>query len=240
MGIGDDGAVLRAGAATDWVVTTDAFIDGVHFLGEAHPADSVGYKALARATSDILAAGESHPPLLFSDAGDPRGPNRRLAKTASFEGCVARLPAGSGLGLAGGDTTRSKFVAVTVTVIGEVSPQGRQSCDQGAEPGGRRVCEWTARCGGTRLAAGAGWARRRPQPAPLASAALLPPDSGRAGALAGEEPSRVRHDGCFRRPFDRHGKALSGESGRRAARRRADTSGRDAGADRTQAKGARR
>jgi thiamine-monophosphate kinase len=131
VGIGDDGAVLRAGAATDWVVTTDAFIDGVHFLGEAHPADSVGYKALARATSDILAMG-GVPHFFFLTLAIPGG--RTGAWLNGFLRGMRRAARELGLGLAGGDTTRSKFVAVTVTVIGEVG-RGKAVLRSGAEPG---------------------------------------------------------------------------------------------------------
>src|SRR5689334_6485129 len=56
LGIGHDAALIRAGGR-DWVVTCDQFLEGVHFLADKHPADSVGYKALARATSDIVAMG---------------------------------------------------------------------------------------------------------------------------------------------------------------------------------------
>ena len=56
-GIGDDAAVLRPKGGAEWVVTTDAFLENVHFLRKIHPAKAVGYKALARATSDIAAMG---------------------------------------------------------------------------------------------------------------------------------------------------------------------------------------
>src|ERR1700730_3004235 len=56
-GIGDDAAVLRSGAGTEWVVTTDAFLENVHFLRQVHPPKAVGYKALGRATSDLAAMG---------------------------------------------------------------------------------------------------------------------------------------------------------------------------------------
>src|SRR5581483_4356712 len=57
LGIGDDAALLRSGRKIDWVVTCDAFLEEVHFLPNTTPADSVGYKSLARATSDIAAMG---------------------------------------------------------------------------------------------------------------------------------------------------------------------------------------
>ncbi len=57
VGIGDDAAVLRPRAGTEWVVTTDSFLENVHFLRKIHPPRVVGYKALARATSDVAAMG---------------------------------------------------------------------------------------------------------------------------------------------------------------------------------------
>src|SRR5271169_5870139 len=56
-GVGDDAAVVRAGRGLEWVVSSDALIEGVHFVAETQPAESVGYKALARATSDLGAMG---------------------------------------------------------------------------------------------------------------------------------------------------------------------------------------
>ncbi len=57
VGIGDDAAILRPSVGTEWAVTTDAFLETVHFLRKTHPAEVVGYKSLARATSDIAAMG---------------------------------------------------------------------------------------------------------------------------------------------------------------------------------------
>ena len=46
IGIGHDAAVIRP-RGRDWVVTCDQFLEGVHFLADNIPPDSVGYKALA-------------------------------------------------------------------------------------------------------------------------------------------------------------------------------------------------
>ena len=62
-GIGDDAAVIRPSPRTEWVITTDAFLEDVHFLRRVHPPKAVGYKALTRATSDIAAMGAR--PLYF-------------------------------------------------------------------------------------------------------------------------------------------------------------------------------
>jgi thiamine-monophosphate kinase len=57
LGIGDDAAILAPTSRGEWVLTCDAFLEGVHFLAKTHPPDSVGYKSLARATSDLAAMG---------------------------------------------------------------------------------------------------------------------------------------------------------------------------------------
>lgn len=57
LGIGDDAAILAPSGRSEWVLTCDAFLEGVHFLAKTHPPDSVGYKSLARATSDLAAMG---------------------------------------------------------------------------------------------------------------------------------------------------------------------------------------
>ena len=56
-GVGDDAAIVRPARRVEWVITTDAFIENVHFLRRVHPPKMVGYKALARATSDLAAMG---------------------------------------------------------------------------------------------------------------------------------------------------------------------------------------
>src|SRR5579871_5588539 len=63
IGIGDDAAVVRPVPGKEWVFTSDQFIEGVHFLANLQPPDAVGYKALARAASDVGAMGAK--PLLF-------------------------------------------------------------------------------------------------------------------------------------------------------------------------------
>jgi thiamine-monophosphate kinase len=116
LGVGDDAAILEPRAASDWILTCDAFIEGVHFLRELHPAESVGYKSLARATSDIAAMG-----------GAPRAFLLTLALPEALSGhWLDQLLAGMkrasrslGVKLIGGDTTKSPEVFVSITVLGE-------------------------------------------------------------------------------------------------------------------------
>jgi thiamine-monophosphate kinase len=131
VGMGDDAAVLSTGGKTDWVVTTDQFIEGVHFLRKAHPPKMVGYKALARATSDIAAMG-ARPLCFFLTLGLPASCTGKWFDDflAGMSGAARRF----GLMLAGGDTTKYPSVVISLTVMGEV-PRGRAILRGGARPG---------------------------------------------------------------------------------------------------------
>ena len=131
VGIGDDAAVMHPRGRTEWVLTTDAFLENVHFLLRAHSAEDVGYKALARATSDLAAMG-ARPLYFLLNLALP------LSCTAKWfdrflEG-MSRAARSFGLVLAGGDTTKSPLAAINITVIGEVTP-GRAVLRSGARPG---------------------------------------------------------------------------------------------------------
>jgi thiamine-monophosphate kinase len=131
LGIGDDATILSPRAGSDWILTCDAFIEGVHFLRDLHPADSVGYKSLARAASDIAAMG-----------GLPRAFLLTLALSESLAGRwldhflagMRRAARVLGVQLIGGDTTKSPQVFISITVLGE-APRGRAVLRSGARPG---------------------------------------------------------------------------------------------------------
>jgi thiamine-monophosphate kinase len=119
IGIGDDAAVLEPPPrGAEWVLTCDAFLENVHFLAAAHPPEAVGYKALARAASDIAAL-----------------PAHRVGDWLDgFLRGMARAARRFGLVLAGGDTAKHPTVAINITVIGE-APHGRAVLRSGARPG---------------------------------------------------------------------------------------------------------
>lgn len=131
VGIGDDAAVLRPDADKEWVITTDAFLENVHFLRKIHPPKAVGHKALARATSDIAAMG-ARARYFFLTMGLPD------ACTGSwlndFLDGMARAARRFGLILAGGDTTKYPSVVASLTVMGEVD-RGMAILRAGASPG---------------------------------------------------------------------------------------------------------
>jgi thiamine-monophosphate kinase len=129
LGIGDDSAILSPGGRSDWVLSCDAFLEGVHFL--AHPPDSVGYKSLVRAASDLVAMGASPRYFLMTLAL----PASRIGTWLdAFLSGMARAARYLGMRLIGGDTTKSGSVSISITVLGEVS-RGRALTRSGARPG---------------------------------------------------------------------------------------------------------
>ncbi len=131
VGIGDDAAVLRPSAGTEWVVTTDAFLETVHFLRKIHPAEVVGSKALARATSDIAAMG-ARARYFFLTLGLPEACTG--AWLDEFLRGMARAARRFGLTLAGGDTTKYPQIVISLTVMGEID-RGKSILRSGARPG---------------------------------------------------------------------------------------------------------
>ena len=123
--------ILRERRKTDWVVTCDAFLEGVHFLPDATPADSVGYKSLARATSDIAAMG-AIPRFFFLTLAIPATHTGNWFD--QFLDGMARAARELGLRLAGGDTTQFSSVAISLTVLGEAA-HGSAVARSGARPG---------------------------------------------------------------------------------------------------------
>jgi len=131
LGIGDDAAVVAQGARSEWVLSCDAFLEGVHFLASGYPADSVGFKSLARTASDLAAMGST-----------PRFFMLTLALPTSHVGAwlneflrgMGRAARQLGMRLIGGDTTKSATVFISITVLGEIAP-GLAVSRSGARPG---------------------------------------------------------------------------------------------------------
>lgn len=117
LGIGDDAALFRPRAGQEIILTCDWFLEGTHFLREKHPADSVGWKCLARAVSDVAAMGGVPRCFLLSLALPETRTGRWLD---TFLAGLRRASQKFGCVLAGGDTTRRQEISVDVTVVGEV------------------------------------------------------------------------------------------------------------------------
>ena len=131
LGAGDDAALWRPTKGAETILTSDWFLEDSHFLRDTHPPDSVGWKCLARAASDIAAMG-----------GTPRCFLLNLALPSShtgewldgFLGGLRRAARFLGCSMAGGDTTRSERISICVTVVGEVEA-GRAVLRSGASAG---------------------------------------------------------------------------------------------------------
>jgi thiamine-monophosphate kinase len=135
--LGDDAAILKA-LGDDIVVTTDAIVEGVHFL--AHdPPDTIARKALRVNLSDLAAKGAT-----------PAGFVLTLALRAADDAWLA--PFARGLGedaglfgcpLLGGDTVSTPGpLMISITAFGRVS-QGKMVRRNGARPGDRIVVTGT-------------------------------------------------------------------------------------------------
>ena len=131
LGIGDDAAVLRSRPGREWVVSTDAFVEGGHFLAHLHPPESVGFKSLARAASDLAAMGAT-PRYFLLTLALPAG--RAGEWLSRFAHGMARAARRFGMRLIGGDVSRLSVVAAALTVLGEVPPH-RALTRSGARPG---------------------------------------------------------------------------------------------------------
>ena len=131
LGIGDDAALSFPRRGYETVLTCDWFLEGTHFLRNKHPADSVGWKCLARAVSDIAAMGAEPRCFLLSMAVPGSYTGRWLNE---FLAGLRRAARKFNCPLAGGDTTRRNEVLLNVTVVGEIV-SGRALLRSGARPG---------------------------------------------------------------------------------------------------------
>ncbi len=131
LGIGDDAALFKGTAGFEQILTCDWFLEGSHFLRDKHPPDSVGWKCLARAISDVAAMGGVPRCFLLSMALPTTHTGIWLEQ---FLGGLHRAAKRFGCVLAGGDTTRRPDILINITVIGEVRT-GRAILRCGAQPG---------------------------------------------------------------------------------------------------------
>ena len=116
LGGGDDCALLQPTPGMQWAVSTDALVEGRHFLSTV-PPDALGHKSLAVNLSDLAACGAK--PVAFTlSLTLPRVDEVFLAGFA--QGLYALADA-HGIELVGGDTTAGPL-NIGITVMGEVPP----------------------------------------------------------------------------------------------------------------------
>lgn len=129
-GIGDDAAVLRPSGRSLWTISCDFSLERVHFKRD-YPPESVGYKSLARATSDLAAMGAQPCYFLLALALPAAKTGQWLDR---FARGMSRAAGELGLRLIGGDVSRSARVTIAITVLGE-TPAGATVLRSGARPG---------------------------------------------------------------------------------------------------------
>ena len=144
-GIGDDAAVIIPDAGRHLLLSTDMLVDGVHFLWGKHPADGIGWKALACSVSDIAAMGGVPRHAAVSVGIPPKTPVRQLERLYSGLQAVARR---FRVNLVGGDTVRAPRFVIDVAILGSVEPR-HLVLRSGASPGDRVFV--TGRLGGSYL-----------------------------------------------------------------------------------------
>lgn len=115
--IGDDCAVVRANDKV-LLLTSDLFIEGVHFNRETLHPEEIGWKAAAAAISDIAAMGGS---ALFSLVSLACPPSTRVSFVEQLYQGMANVFSQYGGVIVGGDMSRaSNGITIDVTVVGEV------------------------------------------------------------------------------------------------------------------------
>ncbi|MEH2514340.1 thiamine-monophosphate kinase [Nitrobacteraceae bacterium AZCC 1564] len=133
----DDAAILAA-TGQDVVVTTDAVVEGIHFLPD-DPPDTVARKALRVNLSDLAAKGAVPAgfvlTLALRDAGE--------AWLAPFAKAIGEDAVTFGCPLLGGDTVSTPGpLMISITAFGHV-PVGRMVRRDGAKAGDRVVVTGT-------------------------------------------------------------------------------------------------
>jgi thiamine-monophosphate kinase len=117
LGLQDDAAVIDLTPGYQVVITADSMVAGVHFLAD-DPADLVARKLLRVNLSDLAAMG-AEPRGYLLTINLPAGTEEPWV--ARFAAGLARDQAAYGVGLLGGDTTRTPGpLSMSLTALGEV------------------------------------------------------------------------------------------------------------------------
>lgn len=132
MGAGDDCAIISGGGDRDWLVTTDALVEGIHFRREWTNLKLLGRKALSVNLSDIAAMGGVARFYLVT-LGLPVASASDIAQKLHVG--MKEVASENGVVLIGGDTNASPSgICLSITAIGEIG-HGRALLRSGAKPG---------------------------------------------------------------------------------------------------------
>jgi thiamine-monophosphate kinase len=119
LGIGDDAAAWQPSRSHRSVISTDMFVEGVHFTRAAMSLEDAGWRAMAAALSDLAAMGAR--PVLATVALGVSSAGGSAEILELYKG-IAAAARRFNIAIAGGDLTRSDAIAISVTVVGEVRP----------------------------------------------------------------------------------------------------------------------
>jgi len=176
LGPGDDAAILRLDGSEFLVVSADLSVEGVHFRREWTTWESIGFRAIAAALSDLAAMAARPIGVLVSVAVPPELDTGNLDAVARGMGLCLRE---QGASLLGGDLSRSPApLMIDVTVIGATANPVTRA---GACPGDDL---WiTGRLGGAASAAAAWSEGREPDPGARRAFERPRPRTGEARCL---------------------------------------------------------
>lgn len=116
LALTDDAALFKTPKGYDAVITKDAIVTGVHFIGDEKP-ELLAHKLLRVNISDLAAMGAT-PHSYFLALMLPKATDKKWIK--SFAKGLAEVQQEFGITLMGGDTTSSPTLAFSVTAIGLV------------------------------------------------------------------------------------------------------------------------
>ena len=116
VGIGDDGAVIKASPQSS-VLATDMAVEGVHFKREWSSLHEIGAKITAANLADIYAMG-GDPKYLLVSAGLTA--DFGIAEITELAKGIAEEAALVGASVVGGDISRAEQLVISISVFGEV------------------------------------------------------------------------------------------------------------------------
>lgn len=115
LGPGDDCAVITPPAGEQLCVSTDTFIEGIHFPQEVDPA-IVAQRSLAAALSDLAAMGSKPVGVTGAITLPGVAPAWLSAFSQTLKACLARWQSP----LIGGNISQGRVLSITWTVLGSV------------------------------------------------------------------------------------------------------------------------
>lgn len=129
LGPGDDCAVFRTRG--DVAVSIDTMVENVHFRRDWSSPHDVGRKVVASSVADLDAVG-ARPQVLVISLAIPA--DLEVPWVQEFSAGVREECLRAGILLVGGDTTRSRDITISATVLGDM--EGRSPVTRsGARPG---------------------------------------------------------------------------------------------------------